>query len=505
MSFNIKKLANILVLPCLLVVFNTGCKKSLVENNKSDVTQENYFTNAAQAEAAVNGIYPPLQTLQTGTGLNYGEAPFASIEFPVGHATTLGQSLFNNEMIQHKSSPTDPVFRVLWVGFYQGIADANLAINKIPNITMDEAKKKKLLGQAYFLRALYYYYLVRLYGNIPLITEPIDFSSPDLYPHAAAAEEVYDSIVSDLKQAEESGLPNVDKTGRVSAGAVKSLLSSVYLTMAGYPLNKGAEYYKMAADKSKEVIDAGWYTLFDDYAYLHDRAHKNQGELIFQVQYKTGITTNNITPFVTPDKIGISKLPSEIGALIPRREFVASYENGDKRTEERQFYFSEYPAASGSGIIKFGEYALYKFWLVEAAGPNGDGNSDENWTLLRLPEVMLTYAEASNEIAGPTESAYEQVNLIRKRALLSPLSELTKDQFREAIWRERYHELAYENKAFFDIQRTHKAYNLATGHFEDAMSYINESGVSFNEQYLLWPIPQSEIDVNAQLKQNPGW
>ena len=89
--------------------------------------------------------------------------------------------------------------------------------------------------------------------------------------------------------------------------------------------------------------------------------------------------------------------------------------------------------------------------------------------------------------------------------MLSPLSELTKDQFREAIWRERYHELAYENKAFFDIQRTHKAYNLATGHFEDAMSYINESGVSFNEQYLLWPIPQSEIDVNAQLKQNPGW
>jgi len=117
----------------------------------------------------------------------------------------------------------------------------------------------------------------------------------------------------------------------------------------------------------------------------------------------------------------------------------------------------------------------------------------------------LVYAEASNEVNGPTQEAYDQVNLIRKRAELSPLSGLTKDEFREAIWRERYHELCYENKSYFDIQRTHKAFNTSTGHFEDALSFKNESGVIFNEQYLLWPVPQSEIDVNPNLKQNPGW
>ena len=168
----------------LLIVISSGCKKSLVEKNKSNITQENYFTSASQAEAAINGIYPALQTLQTGSGLNYGEAPFVSIDLIAGQATTLGQSLFNSEIINHKSSPTDPVFKVFWVGFYNGIANANLAIAKIPGIEMDDASKNSLLGEAYFLRALYYYYLVRLYGNIPLITEPINFSSPDLYPKA---------------------------------------------------------------------------------------------------------------------------------------------------------------------------------------------------------------------------------------------------------------------------------------------------------------------------------
>lgn len=505
MKFNITTLNKYFFL-ISVVCFLGACKKGLNEQNKSAITQESYFTNATQAQSAVNGVYPMLQTLQTGNGLNYGEAPFVSLEMIVGHSTTLGQSLYNNGLIKHNNSSIEPVFKVLWVGFYNGIANANVAIHRIPDIKMDNAIKSSLLGEVYFLRALYYYYLVRIYGDIPLITEPIDFSSSELFPTRTQVKQVYDTIVSDLIKAESSGLPNVDKNGRASVGAVKSLLASVYLTMAGYPLNLGTSYYKLAADKSKEVIDSKWYTLFTDYSYLHDRSHKNIDELIFQVQYKTGISTNSITEFVTPDKIGISKLPGEIGALMPRKEFIESYEPNDKRTEEKQFYFSKYPAASGNGtVINFGGYALYKFWLLEAAGTNGDGNSDENWTLLRLPEVMLIYAEASNEINGPIQSAYDQINLIRSRANLPVLAGLTKEEFREAIWRERYHELAFENKGYFDIQRTQKAYNLSSGHFENVLTYKNESGIVFDEQYLLWPIPQTEMDANSKLNQNSGW
>lgn len=490
----------------LLVFCLTACDDFLTEQNKSAITQENYFTSASQAEAAVQGIYPSLYTLTTGEGNNYGEAVWVSLEMPVGHATTLGQSLYNNGLIQHDNSAIEPVFRVMWEGFYEGIANANLSIQNIPAIEMDEDAKSNLLGQAYFLRALYYYYLVRLYGDIPLITTPIDFSSEDLFPTRTSQEQVYGLIVDDLRKAELSALPEVDRRGGVSLGAVKSLLASVYLTMAGHPLNKGTEYYSLAAEKAEEVIDNKWYELFDSYAYLHDRAHKNLGEFIFQVQYLAGVRTNSITEFVTPDKIGISKLSGEIGALMPRDEFVQSYEPNDKRAREREFFFSSYPASgSPATTIQFGEYALYKFWLTEAASPGGDANSDLNWTLLRLPEVMLIYAEATNEISGPTEKAYAQVNLIRERAELPALENLTKDAFREAIWRERYHELAFENKAYFDIQRTHKAYNLLDGTFEDIFTYTNESGVKFNEQYLLWPIPQSEMDANSKLVQNDGW
>lgn len=488
----------------LLSFWGIGCEDFLKEQNKSAITQENYFTTASQAESAVAGIYPDLYALHSG--LHYGEAAWVSMELIVGHATTLGQSAYNNGLIQHDNSTIEPHFEVLWRGFYKGIANANLSIKNIPQIEMDENLKNKLLGEAYFLRALYYYYLVRLYGDIPLITEPIDYSSPDLFPVRNSVEEIYDLIVSDLNTAESSGLPFVDRTGKVSLGAVKSLLSSVYLTIAGHPLNKGSEYYNLAAQKAEEVIDNNGYSLFEDYKYLHDRAHKNLGEFIFQVQYLFGVQDNNITQMVSPDKASISRIASEIGALVARDDFVNSYESDDKRAQEKEFYFTEYPSlANPDNIINFGEYALYKFWLEEAAGVGGDRQSDLNWTILRLPEVMLIYAEASNEINGPTEKVYNQVNLIRERAELEPLSGLSQDQFREAIWKERYHELSFENKAYFDIQRTHKVFNLAEGTFEDVFTYKNESGTTFTEQYMLWPIPQSEMDANPNLLQNPGW
>lgn len=486
----------------LLLIFSTGCSNDfLSENNKSAITQENYFTTAAQAQASVAGIYPMLQSFTKE--IEYlGDAPWSLLEMPVGHIG-LGGSQYKIGSIKHTNSANEPVYNIIWTDFYNGIANANLAIKRIPAINMNEAAKTRLLGEVYFLRALYYSYLVKLYGDIPLITEPINFSSPDLYPERSSKEKVYELIVNDLKEAEKSGLPQVDETGRASLGAVKSLLSGVYLTMAGYPLNKGTEFYQLAATKAKEVLDGNYYKLFDNYAYLHDRAHKNKQELIFQIQYLGSVKTNRITEFISPS--GISKLTSELGTVVPIKEFVSSYELNDKRTQEKQFYFTQsFAKGSSTKIIKFTP-SLYKFWLEEAAGQNGDGNSDQNWTLLRLPEVMLIYAEALNEVEGPA-NAYTQINMIRQRANLAPLFGLTKDEFREAVWRERYHELAFENKAYFDIQRTHKVYNLKTGRFEDAFSYSNESGVQFNEQYMLWPVPQSEIDTNPKLlPQNSGW
>lgn len=486
----------------------SSCTSFLDEDNRSSITQQNYFTNAEQAQTAINGIYTGLNVFTMR--VNYAESPFISLELPVGHSHTLGQSNHNNNMISQKSSSIELAFRDVWRGFYKAIANANQAIEKIPDISMSETKKNSLIGEAYFLRAFYYYHLVRLYGDIPLITGIMSTSSPDFYPERSSVEKVYELIIGDLQKAEKSGLPSYDATGRVCQGMIKSLMASVYLTMAGHPLNKGTECYTLAVQKAEEVIDGGWYApLFTDYAYLHDRAHKIKGEFILQTQTLMGtndVGTSGIAQLIIPEKSGISSFGDEYGSITARKEFVESYEEGDKRAREQEYFFTEYTRRGET--IQFGQYGLFKYWLEEAAGENGDLKSDENWTLLRLPEIMLIYAEASNEINGPTEKARQQLAIIRERAELSTplLGTFTKDSFREFIWKERYHELAFENKAYFDILRTHKVYNLKGGKFIDAFSFVNESGITFKEQYLLWPIPSEEINTNTKLKpQNPGW
>jgi hypothetical protein len=499
MKFNLKKYRVGLLL--LILAASLGsCRKYLDEENKGNFVKDNYFTTASQAQTFVNGIYTSLYMFQNGDA--YGESPFITLELFAGHATSLGQSVNNRAVITQTTSSVNPGFQTVWANSYNAISNANIAIANIPNISMPDADKKRLLGEAYFLRAFFYFHLVRLYGDVPLITEPVAINSENLYPTRTPAADVYTLIVSDLQTAKTSGIPEKEETGRASLGAVRTLLGSVYLTMAGFPLNK-PENYALAAQEVLPVLNQ--YTLFDKYDYLHDNAHKNTGELIFQINYLLGVRTNAIPQLTLPFNLQVGAYGDHLGAMIPTDEFVASYEAGDLRAQERQFYFSSYPKDKDPGtIIQFGEHALYKFFHVESA--LGNGSSDENWTLLRLPEAMLIYAEASNEAEGsPNSTAYAQINAIRTRAKLAPLSGLSKDAFREAVWRERYHELAYEDKAYFDIQRTHKVYNVKNNTFGDATSTPNEQGVTMKQQYYLWAIPQREINTNTKLTQNPGW
>ncbi len=484
-----------------LLLATTGCKDFLKEDNRSSLTQDNYFANATQAQSAVDGLYNRLRIMNTDVG--YGESIWVGLELMALHASTLGQSFNNNQLINQSIDPANPYFSNMWNLAYNGIGAANLVLTRVPAINMDETQKKALLGQAYFVRAFLYYHLVRLYGDVPLILTPIDGTSPDLYPGRTPQAEVYTRIIADLQAAEQAGLPAVDRTGRISQGAVKALLASVYLTSAGFPLQLTANYQK-AADKAAELIDANQYPLFTSYASLHNTTDKNQGELILQAQFAFGIATNAISALVIPYFAGVSKYNDEFGAVVPTPGFYATYEAGDLRAQEQQFYFSKYPSIKDPSVtVDFKTQALYKYFQVESARGNGVG--DENWTLLRMPEVMLIYAEASNEVGGPTPKAYAQLNAIRSRAKLPALAGLSQDDFRNAVWKERYHELAYENKAYFDIQRTRKTYDVAGNKFVNVVGFKGEIGPAFQAKYLLWGIPSAEINNNKQLTQNPGW
>jgi hypothetical protein len=479
----------------------TGCKKYLDEENRSNYTQENFFQTADQAQAAINNLYASLRSITDGTG-TYAESPYMMLEFPTGMATTeVGQSQYNNTLRTLSANADNNYFYVWWTNSYNAIANANLAIERIPDINMDAAVKKRMLGEAAFFRAFYYFHLVRIFGDVPLLLKPVNASSPELYPERSSQASVYDAIVSDLTSAEAAGLPTADVSGKVNVGAVKSLLASVYLTMAGYPLEK-KENYKKAADKANEVITSGTYRLFPTYAGLRNKANKNLGEFIFQSQYQVGIATSSVNQAFLPRARKITRFSDEVGAVNPAPEFYSSYEAGDLRAQEQQFFFSNYVSVLTGQTVSFGGQYIFKFFDTEAATT---AQSDLNWTFLRYPEVLLIYAEASNEVNGPVQAAYDAVNLIRTRAQLPALAGLSQAAFREGIWKEKYHELAYENKVWFDMVRTRKVLNLRNGTFDNFTGHAFPAGQVLTDKYLLFAIPSREINNNKKLSQNPGW
>ncbi len=208
------------ILLAFLLLVGTACNDFLDEPDPSNFTVENYFKTPGHAESSVTAIYQSLREIRGG---GYGGSPWLMLEFQTGLANTeLGQAQ-NSLIIRDLDNNSDNGYGVThWQSSYRGIANANLAITNIPEISMDEDLKQRLLGEAHFLRAYYYYNLVRIFGSVPLITEPVDLDSPILYPSQASLDDIYASIVDDLSRAEDAGLPFTDIGGRATLGAVKS-------------------------------------------------------------------------------------------------------------------------------------------------------------------------------------------------------------------------------------------------------------------------------------------
>lgn len=491
------------LLPALFIALLVmpGCSKFLEETDPSNFSTGSYFTKPDHATSSVNAIYASMRDpLVSG----FGGGAWMMLEFATGLAgTDLGQAV-NSYFVKDLTNTSDNGYGLtIWTAYYRGIANANTSIRYIPDITMDESVKKKLLGEASFLRAWYYFNLVQMFGNIPLVTEPVNLRSEQLKPTQATTEAVYNLIVSDLESAEQSGLPWKDESGRVSLGAVKSLLAKVYLTMAGYPLQKGDAYYSLAAQKAKEVMNSGSFKLFDSYADLRDLSMKNKEEHIFMVQYLEGTLPSSWQVSIVPYNKNISKYSDETGGIYATAAFVESFQPNDLRAKEKEFFYTTYTNQDDRNlVVELGGYFIYKYFDNNAH--LNSASSGMNWPVLRYTDVLLMFAEASNEVNGPTPEIYEAVNAVRNRAELSDLSGLTKEQLREAIWKERWYELCYENITWFDMVRLRKAYNETTKQFDDYVGHKFSYGPTLKERELLFPVPTSEV-LNGSLNQNNGY
>lgn len=496
------------------ILIAAGCSDFLDEEDPSNLTPESFFTIPDHAEAAIAAVYDDTRFYGDGAGIF--SSNWQLLEAPTGTATTeTAQNSDLNNLYSLTWDGNTGHIRNWWRGIYQLVANANLVLDRVPDITpMDEAQKTRILGEAKFLRAWAYFYAVRIWGDVPLVLEPQTASSEDFLPSRTPQREVYDQIVNDLQDAESAGLPFTDQTGRVSQAAAKAMLSKVYLTMAGFPLNLGTEYYQLAANKSKELIDnPGSLDLFDTYMEVHDERFGNQVEHIFMIQYNNVVAGNPMGNMFPNFKPVSYRGPSGTGSTVPTFSFYESYEEGDIRTIDQEGYFYTTYYENGNGVrFDLGAPYIFKHFNVIANGTEGvPGTAQDNLNVpvLRFAEVLLIFAEASNEVNGPTQEARDAVARIRDRAGLEtpPVGALTQESFEELIWKERWHELAYEGKTWFDMIRLRQVFNEQTGGFDDFVGHVNlNSNQALQERHLLFPIPIQEMLNNPNLEvQNPGY
>ena len=477
-----------------LLLVGAGCNQEFLELKPlGQLTSANFFETEEHAIWATNAVYAHLRDWQVHVFSYIGMTDIVSDDADKG--STPNDANFLNDIDNFTYDAGNIAPAGVWAGYYQGIYRANLAIQEIPNIEMDEALKARLVAECQFLRAYFYFNLVRWFGDLPLITRPLN---PDEYLQARVpAAEVYALIEADLKAAE-AVLPlktayRPADLGRATKGAAQGMLARMYLTLGNYG---EAERY------ARLVIESGTYSLYPNYSKIFQREGEHSSESIFEVGAVALETGGGGSQY--NEVQGVRGTPNlGWGFNRPSDNLVAAYEPGDPRREATILYPGEV-LPDGSAIVEdnpniVNERYNQKAWVPQH--PGGNGNGPGNIRLMRYAEILLIAAEAANENGKPAD-ALGFLNQVRARARgnsLTVLPDVTVTdpaQVRARIWQERRVELAMEQHRWFDLVRQGRA-----------ASVMQALGKPFIEgKHELFPIPQTEIDLSGgAMLQNPGY
>lgn len=516
------KTKNIIYLITLLAFAAASCAK-LKEDPRSFIPASQFYKTQADAVAAVtaaysllnagaNAVQTPYNTL-FNTGMNFmgddeGPGPGAT-NADVRSQSVLGHSASGLRILQ------------IWQQHYAAIKKANIAIDTIPDIKFDATLNKRLVAEAKFLRALYYFNLVRLYGDVPLVLhDQTSINLSDLQIPRTAAATVYAQIEADLTNAA-ADLPNNytgPDVGRATAGAANSLLAKVYLT---------ERKWDKAVVQAEAVINGPYgYDLFANYADVFLPATKNGKEHIFSAQFKSNSQGqgNNQAP-----RSILNGIPGMVGSYADQVVFYPVPDATKPGGVDKFFsIYKLYPANDKRKRVSFVtrfQSPTTNLWygkLNDATIPNdsipffnkyydpsvasNEAESGANVPILRFSDVLLIHAEAENELNGPTAKAYASINRVRKRAGLDDLVGLDQASFRNAVYLERRLEFVFEYQRWFDLIRERDA--SGKGILEASLLKVGKTNVSKGAagKFYLFPIPQQEIDnSNGKLTQNPGW
>lgn len=482
-----------------------SCKKFLDKAPLDSVNTANFWQTEADAVSAINGAYQPLQWPKLYNMRIWTTDIWAGNSVVGAGGGTDGietQDIANFVTATDNAAALD-VFR----GPFPGILRANLVLQNVPGMNISDDIKNRILGEARFLRAHYYFILVRLFGDVPLMTTP-QTPSDDLRPPRASKAQIYDLIINDLTEAvnllpEKSAYSGAD-LGRATKGAAAGMLAKVYLTLGNY--QKTLEYC--------ELVGTLGYALNENYSDNFSPLTENSKESLFEVQYlgKTSYSFWNnenqaswVSTFTGPRNANF--VGGGYGWNQPTQEFVSAYEAGDKRKDQTILYEGgpDFDGKVYKRTYSTTGYNLRKFLVPKSISPDYDTNP-ANFPVLRYADVLLMQAEAFNELGRTAEAQAPStginsggpLNRVRRRAGLPDVQGLSKDALREKILHERRMELAFEGQWWFDIIRVNNG--------QYALNFLHSLGKSnANTKHLLLPIPQKERDANPNLTQNTGY
>lgn len=480
-----------------------GC--SLDETPYGFYSQDNFYQTEADAESGLMYAYNALNYLEYLRGIWYlGDIPTETM-YPKSSEPG------DIHMLQDWTVTPETELTLYYFKYcYIGINRANTVIRRVTDSSLDDAVKRKVTGEAYFLRAWNYFNLVRGYGRVPLYTEPIstlDMTTPQM---AESIEQIYEQIIADLTLAEQQ--LEVNKVfGRVDKVAAQALLAKVYLNMASgkhygapgytdFSIDADATY-ELAASWAKKVVNdyKQYYDFDDDLLHIYDVNYPDGPEHIFiMATDRSGTDEGMYTKIPLQFLPNNGSVPLYIkygdgtlkrgngngwGVFIIEDEFMNTmFDPTDKRRTELMHHTFYDENGEEINVAENNGYYSAKYVDPDFIGERTSARP----YLIRYSDIALVLAEAE----GPTTEAYQLVNHIRQRAGIGDLTPgLSIDEFREEVIKERARELAFEGNRLYDLRRT-----------ASVTKTVQEATKLSEEDAAFYPIPQRELDLNPNVR-----
>ena len=498
------------------VVSITSCSEGfLSESPDTFVSPPLLLVNETGAQTYLNGAYDAVQKSIAPTGSG-NPAPWS-----IFWGTTAADEVVfpnwggENKLIYlHQVTPTTPKIDDMWVKLYQSLNRINSVVDRVGAMTeeqIDTDVKNRFVAEAKFLRTTVNFALVSTWENVPLMKNEVT-SLDNINVKQATPEEVYDFMVADLISAIPN-LPIEQGGGRVTAGAASALLGKIYLQMTGFPLNQ-TDKYPLAEAALKNVMDSGVYDLLPVYRDVFTLANEQSKEMVFAVGID-GPALNEgglLSTFFGPQ--GSVQNGGGWGTCHINFSFADSYDidndvrmlNNIARHNANNFTPEEGYSDPNTWTVPKNSW---RGWKWHAEKPNGYANDTPfDYPYIRYADVLLLYAEALNGQNKLTQTVIDNtVNRLRTRAGI-PAADMmvlgSKEDNATELLSERRKELCFEGWRRNDLIRFGVYKEAISGITQDGPN-AGDPGTQYEDFEIRWPIPEAQIQLNPELKQNPGY